>query len=122
VEAGGFATGISMIVVTPPEAAAMVPVAKSSLALSAPPRMWTWVSIIPGIISAPEASMVSLAESSGAPLGQTETILPSLTPTLPSKQRSLLTTVPPTMFKSFIAKSSCRSSADHLNGAGGADL
>ena len=77
---GGMAIGISRMVVTPPAAAARVPLAKSSRSGWLGARQWKWESITPGSTSSPAASIVSAA-SGNEPGAERETICPFLTPT-----------------------------------------
>src|SRR5216684_1725745 len=54
---GGALLGMSKTVVTPPAAAAAVPLRKPSLYVAPGSRMWTWTSITPGRTKRPEASI-----------------------------------------------------------------
>ena len=58
---GGIVFGMSIIVVTPPFAAAIEPERKSSLCVIPGSLKWTWPSINPGITIFPFMSMTSSA-------------------------------------------------------------
>src|SRR5207247_3097611 len=88
---GGTVFGISAMVVTPPIAADLVPLAKSSLCVSPGSLMWTWRSTAPGRISASPWSI----DSSARRVFRTAAILPSSSiPTLSGSRRPRYQTRP----------------------------
>lgn len=79
VRVSGLVFGISKIAVTPPSAAAAVPVARSSLCSAPGSRKCTWVSITPGRTVSPSAAMRSAADApASAPIAA---MRPPRTPT-----------------------------------------
>ena len=70
---GGLVVGISITEVTPPTAAAMLPLRKSSLCSAPGSRKWTWASTNPGNTHFPAASRrrTSLALSPSSPISAT---------------------------------------------------
>ena len=108
-------TAKSMIVVVPPQAAARVPVSKSSEA-TVPPKgssMWVWPSTPPGTTSLPVASRTSSAPRSAASAGS-EPGASRATMVSPSTSTSMgwapvaETTVPPLISSDISGLRPCR--------------
>ena len=74
-------SGMSMMVVTPPAAAARVAEAKPSHSVRPGSLTWTWVSTRPGIRVSSSASSITSAPGRPLPSGSMATILPSRMPT-----------------------------------------
>ena len=84
---------MSMMVVMPPQTAAVEPVEKSSLCVTPGSRKWTWASIRPGRMCRPVASIVCLPSGnvSSAPIA---TIFPAAMATPPLTVASGVTIEP----------------------------
>ena len=98
---GGLVFGISKTAVTPPNAAAAVPVAMSSLCSSPGSRKWTWLSMTPGRTCRPRQSTISPPRS-GA-IAPKATIRPARTPMSVSADLPGSTQVPPRRMRSKVS-------------------
>ncbi len=79
---GRLFSGMSMMVVTPPAAAALVALAKPSHSVRPGSLTCTWVSTRPGSSTSSSASRNPARPARSAPCGSTAAIVPSRTPTV----------------------------------------
>ena len=107
--AGMEFNGMSMIVVTPPAAAALVADAKPSHSVRPGSLTCTWVSTSPGISVSSSASSTVEAAASSLPSGSIATILPSRMPTSRATTPAVVQICRPRITKSSSACGSPRS-------------